>query len=133
MVSVVVRGRIPGRAEVGDVRLDVASPVTARDIIGAAVAAQLAGGTAVWADCSRLYLTDQEITEMAARGVVRLGTPEVAGPDVAAATGHAVDAFRRGLFVIFAGARRIEDPDEAVALQDGDRVVFLRLTALVGG
>jgi hypothetical protein len=133
MVSVVVRGRIPGRAEIGDVRLEVASTVTARDLIRAAVAAQLSGGTAAWAGYSPLYLTDQEITAMAAQGVVRLPSHSEVGENVAAAAAHALEAFGRGLFVIFAGARRIEDPGEAVALQDGDRVVFLRLTALVGG
>lgn len=133
MVSVVVRGRIPGRTEIGDVRLDVAPPVTARDLIGAAVAAQLSGGSAAWTGYSRLYLTDQEIAAMAARGVVRLETPSDPGSGAAAATAHAVEAFRRGRFAVFAGARRIEAADEAVALQDGDRVVFLRLTALVGG
>lgn len=151
MVSVVVRGRIPGRAELGDVLLEVASPVTARDLIAAAVTAQLTGSGSdpglhlgpgsgpapgegsLWADYSRLYLTDQEITAMAAHGVVRLETPEDVRSTVDAATAHAVEAFRRGLFVIFAGARRIETPDEAITLQNGDRVVFLRLTALVGG
>lgn len=81
MVSVVVRGRIPGREGTGDVRLDVAGVVTVRELIGAAVGAQLGGGGAVWTDCSRLYLTDEEIGAMAAEGVVRLGAGGVAGDE----------------------------------------------------
>jgi hypothetical protein len=137
VVSVVVRGRIPGREGTGDVRLEVAGVVTARELIGAAVMAQLAGGGGVWADCSRLYLTDDEIAGMAAEGVIRLGAGDVAGNEarltVAAATARAVDAFVRGVFAMFAGARQVAELDEAVRLRDGDRVVFLRLTALVGG
>jgi hypothetical protein len=141
VVSVVVRGRVPGRVGIGDVLLDVAPAPTVRELIGAVVAVQLAGeGVAVWSDCSRLYLTDEEIAAMAVEGVVRVG---VAGetsagvgevlPTVAAATVRAVEAFRRGVFVMFAGARQVGGIDETVPLRDGDRVVFLRLTALAGG
>ena len=145
MVSVTVRGRIPGREGTGDVRLEVAPSLTARELIGAVVAGQLAEqGPAVWAECSRLYSTDEEIAAMAARGVVRSGAPEPepgaraiarpkAQPSVPEATARAVQAFERGVFVMFAGANRIGGPDEIVSLRDGDRVVFLRLTALVGG
>jgi len=139
VVSVVVRGRIPGRAGIGDVLLDVASALTVRELIGAVVAAQLAGQgqeATAWSDCSRLYLTDDEIAAMAAEGAVRRGAVDaVAGelPTVTTATARAVEAFRRGVFVLFAGASQVGGIDEAVTLRDGDRVVFLRLTALVGG
>lgn len=52
---------------------------------------------------------------------------------VRAATARAVDAFQRGVFAVFAGASQVAEIDEKVTLRDGDRVVFLRLTALVGG
>jgi len=136
VVSVMVRGRIPGRAGVGDVRLDVAPTTTARELIGAVVAAQLAGREpATWSDCSRLYLTDAEIAALAAEGAVRLCAVDMAGdlPTVDTATARAVEAFRRGVFVMFAGASQVGGIDEAVNLRDGDRVVFLRLTALAGG
>lgn len=135
VASVVVRGRIPGREGVGDALLDVASSSTVRELIGAFVAGQLAGqGAAVRSDCSRLYLTDEEITAMAAEGAVRPGSADDGAlPPVAAETARAVEAYRRGVFVIFAGACQAGEIDEAVSLKDGDRVVFLRLTALVGG
>lgn len=140
-MSVVVRGRLPGRDGIGTMMLDVVPAPTARELIGAVVAAQLAGQeAAVWSDCSRLYLTDGEIAAMAAEGAVRLGvvgeTSAGAGevlPTVTAATARAVEAFRRGVFVLFAGASQVGGIDETVRLQDGDRVVFLRPTALAGG
>jgi hypothetical protein len=132
VVSVVVRGRIPGRGGIGDLQLDVASAPTVRELIGAAVAAQLLGqGAAVWSDCSRLYLTDEEIAAMAAEGAVRPGA--VDDEALPAATARAVEAYRRGVFVMFAGASQVGGIDEAVSLKGGDRVLFLRLTALVGG
>lgn len=142
MVSVVVRGRMPGREASGsEVLVDLAPESTARELIGAVVAAQFAGqGAAVWTDCSRMYLTDDEIAAMAARGTVRLGGRDAAPPPpatavttVGEATAQAVAAYRRGAFVVFAGASQVDEIDEAVHLRDGDRVVFLRLTALVGG
>lgn len=140
-MSVVVRGRLPGRDGTGDLKLDVAPASTARELIGTVVAAQLAGqGAAVWSDCSRLYLTDEDIAAMAAEGAVRLSVAsEISArsgevlPTVTAATARAVEAFRRGVFVMFAGASQVGGIDEIVHLQDGDRVVFLRLTALAGG
>lgn len=136
VVSVAVRGRIPGREGIGDMPVEVASTPTVRELIGAVVAAQLSGNgtTPAWADCSRLYLTDDEVAAMAAEGTVRLGTVvDRESPTAAAATARAVEAYRRGVFVIFAGAGQAGGLDEPVALRDGDRVVFLRLTALVGG
>jgi hypothetical protein len=147
VVSVVVRGRMPGRAAGGsEVLVDVASESSARELIGAVVAAQFAEqGAAVWSDCSRMYLTDAEIAAMAAQGVVRLNARDAAPPAATAAatatamttvgeaTARAVAAYRRGAFVVFAGASQVGGIDEAVRLRDGDRVVFLRLTALVGG
>jgi hypothetical protein len=140
VVSVVVRGRVPGREAIGDVLLEVAAASTARELIGAAVAGQVLGRGAAWSDCSRLYLTDGEIAAMAAEGAVRLGAvggacgmADEVPPTVAAATVRAVEAFGRGVFAVFAGACQITDLDETVHLRDGERVVFLRLTALVGG
>jgi len=140
-VSVVVRGRLLGRGGIGNMMLDVAPAPTARELIGAVVAAQLAGqGAVVWSDCSRLYLTDEEIAAMAAEGAVRLGVPGETSvrtgevlPTVTAATARAVEAFRCGVFVMFAGSSQVGGVDETVRLRDGDRVVFLRLTALAGG
>ena len=143
MVSVVVRGRIPGRERAGEVRVEVAPGATARELIGAVVAAQFAEqGAAAWPDCSRMYLTDGEIAATAARGAIRLGAREaaaqcadaVAAPaTVDEAKARAVQAFLRGAFVVFAGASQVGGIDESVPLREGDRVVFLRLTALVGG
>jgi len=140
-VSVVVRGRLPGRGGIGNMMLDVAPAPTARELIGAVVAAQLAGqGAVVWSDCSRLYLTGGESGAMAAEGAVRLGVPGETSvrtgevlPTATAATARAVEAFRRGVFVMFAGSSQVGGVDETVHLRDGDRVVFLRLTALAGG
>ena len=143
MVSVVVRGRIPGRTGPGDTRLGIAPQPTVRELICAVVASQLAGCAAadaavtVWRDYSRLYLTDDEIAAMAAQGRVgrdtRRGAAQHALPSAASATEQALAAYQRGVFAVFAGASQAGGLDDALALRDGDRVVFLRLTALVGG
>ena len=148
MVSVVVRGRVPGREGIGDLRLEVAADVTARELIGAVVAAQLAlagQDVAVWPECSRLYLTDGQIAAMAAEGAIRLGgaagrtAAAAALPAAGAAAARAVEAFERGVFVMFAGGEQVFGLDEPLSLRDGEdgedggRVTFLRLTALAGG
>jgi hypothetical protein len=84
-------------------------------------------GDAVWSDCSRLYLTDDAIAAMAAEGAVRLAAVDAA-PTVVEATARAVEAYRRGVFVMFTGASQVGGIDESVRLQDGDRVVLLRLS-----
>jgi hypothetical protein len=160
VVSVVVRGRIPGRERIDEVLVDVGAPdTTVRELIGAVVAAQFAKqAAAVSSECSQkysystcsTYLTDAEIAAMAARGRIRPAPQDAASPapapttvtapiaptastTVAEAGARAVEAYQRGTFVVFAGASQAGGIDEPVRLRDGDRVVFLRLTALAGG
>lgn len=140
MVEVTVRSRVLGQERhpgQGDISLDLADSATVEDVISAAVAAQIGvvhpDGPGAWDSCSRLYLTDDEIRTMAARGVVRTGEQATGAPDVAVEQKRAVAAFRNGVFVVFAGGRQFAELDEPVTVADGDRLVFLRLTPLAGG
>lgn len=134
MVTVVVRGRIPGREGLGEIQLDVAPGLTARDLIASAVATQLSDEGQDWTNYARLYLTDQEITAMAAEGVVRvLPRNRPPRPSVDLAVERALKSFERRRFVMFVGTTQVSGLDDNLALRDGDRVVFVRLTALAGG
>lgn len=65
--------------------------------------------------------------------VVPIGRRTSRRVEVEQAVAVALQAFEDGLFYVFVDERQIETLDAPVALQDGSRVLLLRLVALVGG
>jgi hypothetical protein len=126
---------------VPDVRVAVADQgISVRELIRGAVAAQLAELAAgrerldSRRALARQYLTDAEVAAMAREGTVRFA-PRQPGPvpDPEAEADRAVAAFRRGVFAVFAGGRQLTGLDDVVRADCAERVLFLRLTPLVGG
>ncbi|WP_191837398.1 hypothetical protein [Catellatospora chokoriensis] len=137
-MRVEVRSRIPGGERLPDVLVQLAQEqTTVRELIRAAVAEQVRAWQADRMRCrallDRQYLTDDDIRAQAATGVVRLPDRQLAEPDVDAEVGRAWRAFERGAFALFVGGRQVDLLDEEIVLRLGEPVVFVRLTALVGG
>ncbi len=137
-MQVEVRSRIPGGDRLPDVLVELAQErTTVRELIGAAVAEQVRAWQVDSARCrtllDRQYLTDDDIRAQAATGVVRLPDRSQAVPDVEAEVARAWRAFERGAFALFVGGRQVDVLDEEIVLRLGEPVVFVRLTALVGG
>jgi hypothetical protein len=109
-------------------------PVTARQIIEAAVAAEVAACEARAGEASLVrVLTDQGLLDDLNRGAVRMGDIEPAGPvDLAAAVETAFQAFDDGIFKVFVGDQEVAGV-EPTDLTDGAAVLFLRLVPLAGG
>jgi hypothetical protein len=80
----------------------------------------------------RQYLSQAEIEAQAATGAVRMPVVQTA-PDVDTEVARAYQAYANKVFLIFGGGRQAGDLDEDIVLRLGEPVVFLRLTALVGG
>jgi hypothetical protein len=139
-VAVRVRAKVTGakdRRRRGEQERDLAlalppGPVTARQIIAAAVAAEVAAYQARAEEASLIrVLTDQALADDLDRGAVRMGDVARAGQvDVAAAVETALCAFDDGIVKVFVGDREAEGP---VELADGADVLFLRLVPLAGG
>ena len=124
--------------------------VTARQLITAAVAAEVAAFQARAEEASLVQvLTKEGLARALASGAVRTGGPQDTVVDVTvlddtvpgAATpvdaGAAVDAallaFADGLFKVFVADRELAADDTPVALADGAQLLFLRLMPLAGG
>lgn len=138
MVRVKVRSRVPGGERLPDVLVELAQEhTTVRELIRAAVAEQVRS----WQDDSnrcramldRQYLTDADIHAQAATGMVRMPDRSSTAPEVEAEVSRAWRAFERGTFALFVGGRQVDRLDEDITLRLGEPVVFVRLTALVGG
>lgn len=111
-MRVEVRSRAPGAVGGGppDVLVELADErTTAGELIRRAVAEQV-----------RLLAVDRVAVDRA-------------GLDAEAEVGRARRAFERGVFVVFVGGHQVTRLDEEIHLRPGEPVVFLRLTALVGG
>jgi hypothetical protein len=134
-VAVRVRAKVTGHRRGGARDLALAlppGPVTARQIIEAAVAAEVAASAERAEQASLVrVLTDQALRDDLAGGAVRMGDASPPGPpDVAVAVETALLAFDDGIFKVFVGDTEAEGP---VALADGADVLFLRLVPLAGG
>jgi hypothetical protein len=116
--------------------------VTARQLIEAAVAAELAAFQAR-AEEARLVrvLTKKSLDADLAHGAVRTGGPPDHGEFATVEPGQvcladAVDAallaFGDGLFKVFVGERELAG-DAALPVADGAALLFLRLVPLTGG
>lgn len=81
----------------------------------------------------RQYLSAAEIRAQASTGMVRTPSPRLDPPDVTEEVARAYRAFERDVFVLFVGGRQVHRLAEEIVLRPGEPVVFLRLTALVGG
>ncbi|GAA1400452.1 hypothetical protein [Catellatospora coxensis] len=137
-MRVEVRSRVPGGDRLPDVLVELArEQTTVGELIRAAVAEQVrawqADSTRCRALLDRQYLTDEDIRAQAGTGVIRMPDRQAAAPDVEAEVARAWRAFERGTFALFVGGRQLDLLDEEIVLRLGEPVVFVRLTALVGG
>jgi hypothetical protein len=117
--------------------------VTARQLVEAAVAAELEGFESRAEEASLVrVLTKKSLDADLARGAVRTGGPRDDAGDPAGEPGQvnladAVDAallaFGDGLFKVFVGERELTDDGAAVPVTDGSALLFLRLVPLAGG
>jgi hypothetical protein len=140
VVQVEVRSKLPGvdGDAMPNVLVELASErTTVRDLIRRAVEEQILLLRVDEARCrsalERQYLSAGEVRAQAATGVVRMPQPVPGELDVAEEVARAHRAFERNVFVIFVGGRQVDRLDQEVVLRLGEPVVFLRLTALVGG
>jgi hypothetical protein len=138
-VKVEVRSRTPGVVEdnTPTVLVELAEErTTVRELIRRAVEEQIHELRADASRCRRMldrqYLSQAEIEAQAATGAVRMPIAHTA-PDVDTEVARAHQAYAGKVFLIFAGGRQAGDLDEDIVLRLGEPVVFLRLTALVGG
>ena len=136
-VAVRVRAKVTGPRRRGEQQRDLAlalppGPVTARQLIEAAVTAEVAAYQQRAGEATLVrVLTGQALLADLDRGAVRMGDAAPAGPvDVAAAVQTALLAFDDGIFKVFVGDREVEGP---VEVADGAAVLFLRLVPLAGG
>ena len=151
-VAVRVRVTVTGHRRRGEQERDLAlalppGPVTARQIVAAAVTAEAAAYQARAGEASLVrVLTDRALRTDLDQGAVRMsegrmsegrmsdgrmGDRASAEPvDVTAAVETALLAFDDGIFRVFVGDREVEGP---VQLPDGAAVLFLRLVPLAGG
>jgi len=130
-VRVMVTGHRRGGLPEHDLALALPpGPVTSRQIIAAAVAAEVEAYQARAEEGSFVrVLTERSLWDGLARGVV--GTVTQPGPvDVAAATEAALQAYEDGIFRLFAGDDEVDGP---VDLAEGSTLLFLRLVPLAGG
>jgi hypothetical protein len=114
-------------------------PVTARQLIEAAVTAEVAAYEARAEEASLVrVLTQKSLADGLGRGAIRPGgRPEEAGGptavDLAAAVDAALLAFGDGFFKVFVGDSELADDDSPLSVPDGTSLLFLRLVPLVGG
>lgn len=136
-VAVRVRAKVTGHRRRGEQERDLAlalppGPVTARQIVEAAVRAEVAAYQARAGDASLVrVLTDRALRADMDQGAVRMGDRDPAAPvDVRVAVEAALLAFDDGMFKVFVGDREIQG---LVEVTDGAAVLFLRLVPLAGG
>lgn len=80
------------------------------------------------------YLSTTTITDQAARGKVGFG--EVYNNETILLTNAlqtALQAFEDGLFLVFINRKKVENLEDLIEFSDDTELMFLRLTALVGG
>ena len=119
--------------------------VTARQLIGAAVTAEVVAFQARAEEASLVrVLTQESLAEGLAQGAIRPGWPRDreavpdgktmpgAQVDVAAAVDAALLAFADGIFKVFIGDDELTG-DETARIADGKALLFLRLVPLAGG
>jgi hypothetical protein len=141
IVIVEVRSRVPdGGAGVPPVLVELSQErITLRELIRLAVTEQVAELRVNVSRCRQLldrqYMTDGDVAAAAKRGALKMPSRAhmVGELDVDAEVERALHAFEGRRFVVFNGGRQVEHLDDEVSVRLGEPVVFLRLTALVGG
>ena len=138
-----VRSRAPGNdPSMPTVHVELPQDrTTLRELIRVAVAEQVSQLRMDAIRCRQLldrqYMTDADVAAAAKHGVVKIsGPPDAAVPpdvDAEVEVRRALRAFERHAFVVFNGGRQVEHLDDELTIRLGQPVVFLRLTALVGG
>lgn len=136
-----VRSRVPGSdSGMPTVLVELSQDrTTLRGLIRLAVAEQVAELRANATRCRQLldrqYMTDADVAAAAKQGTVKMSSRAHADgePDVDVEVERALRAFERKTFVVFNGGRQVEHLDDELTVRLGEPVVFLRLTALVGG
>jgi hypothetical protein len=123
-----VRSKVPGAAgdRLPDVLVELTTDrTTARELIRRTVEEQV---RLLWVDkthyqsaLDRQYLSNEDIKAQAANGVIRLPAPPTS-IDVEAEVARALQAFERGVFVIFVGGRQVDRPDDEIVLRLGEPV-----------
>lgn len=78
------------------------------------------------------YLTGKEIEDQAVSGKVGFGTTYNNKTDVVEAIQTGIQAFEDGLFLVFLNDEEGKELDAPLTINDGDEVVFIRLTMLAG-
>jgi hypothetical protein len=84
----------------------------------------------------RHYLVNPEVKQQAAQGRVKMPTRiPTAQPriDLAAEMRKALQAFQAGTYLVIVDGRQCEQEDECLQLHANSKIMFLRLTPLVGG
>lgn len=79
------------------------------------------------------FLTKEEIEEKGTQG--KIGFGRIYGerkPNVEKAIQSSLECFEDGMVVVFAGDRKLSGLDEALDLQDGSEITFVRMTMLAG-
>ena len=136
-----VRGRVPdGDAGMPAVLVELSQErITLRELIRLAVTEQVAELRMNVSRCRQLldrqYMTDADVAAAAKQGALKMPSrAHMAGElDVDTEVERALRAFGGRTFVVFNGGRQVEHLDDEVIVRLGEPVVFLRLTALVGG
>ncbi|MEO6891426.1 MAG: hypothetical protein ABI324_20760, partial [Ktedonobacteraceae bacterium] len=85
---------------------------------------------------NKQYLTQEEVDEQAAAGLVSLPVGTRAGePDIAIAdeVRRACRAFKKQAYLIITDGRRMTSLDEKILFRPGSSVTFIRLIPLIGG
>lgn len=120
---------------IGREPLEVESPPsTAAALIAGIVSLQVRKHNSRPHEASLLpYLTTEEIDRQAATGKVSFGVDYNGKPaNEAQAIRQAFQAFEDGIFRFFINDSEIENLDTPLSLQEGDRLIFIRLTMLAG-
>ena len=146
-VRCMVIGEAPPGQNLAPVRLELAAErIRVRELIGRAVAEQIRELTersrlsaeVVQLALARQYLTPKDVAVQAEAGRIRFPaepkrgrTPPVL--DVENETAKALRGFEAGAFRVVADGEPLESLDDDIVLGRETKIVFLRLTPLVGG
>jgi len=85
---------------------------------------------------ARQYLTEQELSEQATHGAIKMPTPVAQNhqtPDIQQEVQRALAGFEQGRFFITVNGFQPDTLEQQLLLSEHTEVLFLRLTPLVGG
>jgi hypothetical protein len=135
----IVQAKIAGRKGWSVAPLEIELPsaaATVRDLLEAIVCQQVDAFVQRKEEAKLLRtLTERRVADGAEAGKIAVGNQEAdfRTPDAAHAIQAAVTAFEDGFYYIFVNDTQIERLDQPLAAAPETKVLFLRLTPLVGG